>query len=199
MLKPFNIFSEKGASLDTQEVNGNTALILASQNNHVSTARLLLKSGADLDNLVDVAGKSALAIALANGNLELVKLFLEERQANFECPSHFIGVNMACLNGQIEVLKAVIGQVDLAKRDGKAGNYTPLHYACQTAHIEVVALLLDHGADVNARADQGKPFTRREVGKENIIPILFHLHRRSYPSNGCLCPGSSCSSGPSTA
>ena len=36
------------------------------------------------------------------------------------------------------------------------GTGTPLHYACAQGQLEVVKLLLENGADVNAKNDEGK-------------------------------------------
>ncbi len=45
------------------------------------------------------------------------------------------------------------------------GGFTPLHEAAQRGHVEMVLLLLDHGADTLARTDAGK--TALDLGREH--------------------------------
>lgn len=62
---------------------------------------------------------------------------------------------MACHNGHLAMVELLVDLVDLDRRDAKSSNFTPLHYACQQGCQDVVQLLLDKGADANARADRG--------------------------------------------
>lgn len=63
-------FMDKGANLDMTDENGNTLLILAIQNDHI-TAALELAADKELINKQNNEGKTALHYAVDNGNLEL--------------------------------------------------------------------------------------------------------------------------------
>ena len=70
---------------------------------------------------------------------------------NFEMPEIFV----ACEDGDLEqVTELLDGAPDLIGQ--KFSEDQPLHLACWQKHSEVVALLVDRGADVNAPGDGGK-------------------------------------------
>ena len=61
---------------------------------------------------------------------------------------------LAARRGQLEVMRAVIAAgADVNERD--LSRTAPLHYACLYEQPEAAALLLDHGADVDAAAFHG--------------------------------------------
>jgi len=57
---------------------------------------------------------------------------------------------------------------------------TPLHYASQgtlygpgEASVDVARLLLEHGADVNAKAKSGTPFDRVSYRRSELAQLLL--------------------------
>lgn len=54
------------------------------------------------------------------------------------------------------------------------GGFTPLHEAAQRGHVEMVALLLAHGADVEVRTDDDKSALdlAREKGRDEVVRLL---------------------------
>ncbi|MGC2063517.1 MAG: ankyrin repeat domain-containing protein, partial [Thermodesulfovibrionales bacterium] len=58
--------------------------------------------------------------------------------------------------GNVRDVESTLAQgFDVNKRDGGSEGFTPLIYAAQKGHIDVVRLLLNKGADVNARVISG--------------------------------------------
>ena len=57
----------------------------------------------------------------------------------------------AAINGRIEDVKKLLDD-DTVDVNGKCGytDWTALHYACDAGHRDIVELLLDHGADIDA-------------------------------------------------
>ncbi|KAH8592058.1 ankyrin repeat-containing domain protein [Bisporella sp. PMI_857] len=57
----------------------------------------------------------------------------------------------AAMVGQIKVVKGLLAQpdIDLDFRDMKAGGNTALHDACENGHLDIIKLLLDHGATID--------------------------------------------------
>jgi ankyrin repeat protein len=54
------------------------------------------------------------------------------------------------------------------------GGFTPLHGAVQNGQVEMVQLLLDHGADSSARAADGRNALdfARDGGHDQVIEML---------------------------
>jgi ankyrin repeat protein len=67
---------ENGADPDIANVDGNTALILATQNNQKDKVKLLLKHNANA-NIRNREGKKALDIARDNGRADIIAMFSE--------------------------------------------------------------------------------------------------------------------------
>src|SRR5262249_13530598 len=61
----------------------------------------------------------------------------------------------ACMKGDLDVLRRLLGNdpslARAADPKGQYGGWTGLHYAAQGGHLQAVRLLLEHGADPNAR------------------------------------------------
>lgn len=68
----------------------------------------------------------------------------------FEGPAFAGEIHELARTGDLEGVKALIGQdpalVDAKDKDGR----TPLHWACRGVHLEIVRFLVDRGADCNA-------------------------------------------------
>ena len=96
--------------------------------NAAGVARILLGSGADVNYVSDVdeRGLSPLLAALVEDGCQ-----------------------------DIEVVRLLVAHGADVNYHGKDQGYTPLHYACLNGANEIVALLLDYGADVNEAADLG--------------------------------------------
>ena len=66
-------------------------------------------------------------------------------------------VHMAAKKGDLAMLKLLLSYrtIDPDMRELKVvGGYAAIHHACLEGHPEAVALLADHGADLNIKADR---------------------------------------------
>jgi len=81
-------------------------------------------------------------------------------------------------------------------RESNAG-MTPLHWAAAKANVELVKLLLDHGADVSIRNDEGR--TALEIveinqahsasaEKRTVLRLLKEAEAKSEPEHGSAAP-----------
>ena len=66
---------DKGADVNMNTDNGDTALIEASDNGHIEIVKLLLDKGADV-NAKNVVGNTALILAAAGGHSRIVSMLL---------------------------------------------------------------------------------------------------------------------------
>uniref|UniRef100_A0A8B9TJS9 Ankyrin repeat and kinase domain containing 1 n=1 Tax=Anas platyrhynchos TaxID=8839 RepID=A0A8B9TJS9_ANAPL len=160
------------AQVNAQEHDGWTPLHLASQNNFENVARVLLSRQAD-SNTQEVDGKTALHVAACFGHVSLVKLLasqgadLEKKQKNHRTPLHvavergkfrvvhYLLKNGASVNSLDQNhysalhLKLIKYGANVELRTDKG--WTPLHLASFKGHIEIIHLLKDSHAKLNAR------------------------------------------------
>ena len=119
------------------DVNLRTPLRRAAYCNHVDVVRLLLEFRAEVDRR-DKWGKTPLIAAAKEGHDECVRVLLDAGAA-----------------------------VDASEENGKGA----LYYACSAGHTSTVQLLLERGADVSARhgRDPFRPIlsTSRAIWKED--------------------------------
>ena len=126
-----------------KQSNGFTPLIIASYNGQTEIAKILLEKGADI-NAQDKSGNTALMGLCFKGNLELIKLFLANKESK-------ININLVNFN-----------------------NASALIFAATFGHIEIAKALLASGADKNLKDNTGKTAFNHAVLQENkaMIEIL---------------------------
>jgi len=153
---------------------------------------LLINSGADIKNvnddalvngnfeaakhLIERGGKLTLSTALCLGKWEdadtlAVSATADEKQFSFV---------LAALNGKAEALSRAIGYgVDINKPSNHLYSHgTPLHHAVSSGSVDAVKVLINAGADINAKdtAWNGTPVDWAEYGKlEEIVKYLKEL------------------------
>ena len=146
---------DKGALLNEEASDGDTALMLTSQKDHTEVMKLLLDKGA----LVDVKnkyGNTALSQASQRGHTEVVKLLLEKGALVDEKTEHNSTALMrASEYGCTEVVKLLLEKgASVDEKEHKYG-WTALMLASRDGHTEVVKLLLGKGASVNEKDGNG--------------------------------------------
>ncbi|RSL73986.1 hypothetical protein CEP53_000601 [Fusarium sp. AF-6] len=149
------------AQLDAKDGSGRTPLMYATERGDLPKARALVNAGADV-NIKSSGGSSALGFALDSDMpewtcLELVDLFLEagtdidmvdERQGrNF---MHF-----AAERNNAPAVKRLLAAG--AKIDPQTAKMpaTPLAFAARYNAVDVIQLLYEEGADINASQNNG--------------------------------------------
>ncbi len=65
-------------------------------------------------------------------------------------------------------------------RAATTDGWTPLHVACEKGHASVVRLLLERGADVNARDGKGRTalVLAGQQGHKDVVRLLVEAARR---------------------
>ena len=120
---------------------------IAIKRDNASTIQNLLKRGFD-GNTSDEQGQSGLYLALkseslnaANALLDWPKIAVETRTSKDESP-----LMIAALAGELEICQKLI---DKGADVNKTG-WTPLHYAATRGHLDVMRLLLENHAYIDA-------------------------------------------------
>ncbi|MDH4466031.1 MAG: ankyrin repeat domain-containing protein [Acidovorax sp.] len=115
----------------------------------------LLRRGFD-PNTLDPKGQPALILALQNGSEKAFGALLASRQTRAEMrnPKDESPLMIAAIRGNVDAVKALIARDADVNKPG----WAPLHYAASAGsprHTEIIALLLEHHAFIDATSPNG--------------------------------------------
>ena len=138
-------------TINSQNDDGLTALLLALERENLDVAQLLLDHNADV-NVRDKRGNTPLHVAVStgNGHLDICRILLN-RNAEVNSRNHHgsTPLLLASEHGAPELVELFLDHnADPHARDGDGD--TLLHCAAIAGRIEVVQLLLERNADLNA-------------------------------------------------
>ena len=145
---------ERGADPNATTDYGTTPLSSALNNKEQEVVSLLLDRGA----LVNPGGPSPLAQALdRSGNKAIVRLLLERgADPNGRDSRGFAGLDYAAGSNNLEAARLLLARGARVDPPEQIGDWRPLHQAAQQLDLEMVKLLLSHGASTRARNQEGK-------------------------------------------
>ncbi|MEV2226822.1 ankyrin repeat domain-containing protein [Nocardia vinacea] len=78
-------------------------------------------------------------------------------------------LHYAAADADLDAVRRLLGTEDVNARDDH--DWTPLHFAAQAAAPELVGLLLDTGADIDAVTDKGMPTIYWAIMSSGTDPI----------------------------
>ena len=135
----------------------------------------LLERGFD-PNAHEESGQSALGLAIREGSDRVVDVLLRQPQLDVNGPNS-VGetpLMMAALKGRLELARRLIEQGAAVSRDG----WSPLHYAATGPEPNIVALLLQRGAPIEARSPNGTTalMMAARYGSEDSVTLLLEQH-----------------------
>lgn len=153
----------RGGDVNATDECGYSPLHLSAEHGYVEFVRLLLKSGAKVDHRPETNEEfpktthcdEPLRLAIRNKHLDIARLLLEHGADPNK--RYFFGaeINLVSDLDFLELLLTFGANPDSRDRSG----LTPLMKAVrQPNNMEAVLLLLKHGANVNAMADQGHDY-----------------------------------------
>ena len=110
--------------------------------------KLLLKYGTPVNQL-DGSGKNPLSHAVLKNNTEVVKILLDQKDIDIDCPctDGKTALEIAAKHGFAELVSHLLLSGAGFKKDNSG--YGPLHSAINEGFLAVVELLLLHGAEIN--------------------------------------------------
>ncbi|HDJ34276.1 MAG TPA: hypothetical protein ENF21_09305 [Bacteroidetes bacterium] len=173
---------DAGANINHRDkIYGYSPLMLALNSNYTELTKILIEAGADI-HVRGNNGATALMVAAMNSQ-EMTELLLEKGADITARSDNGTGVFTNCVVGIIsgrvttglaEFLLSRGAEVDEVNTTEYYGGYTPLFWAVEDNQEALVKLLVRHGANVNARAANGKtPLSiASEAGLTAIAEIL---------------------------
>ncbi|KAK7380781.1 hypothetical protein VNO78_33300 [Psophocarpus tetragonolobus] len=186
----------KGARVDLETKDGNTALHVAVEEGRKDCFKVLLANAARTDAKNAKEGDTPLHMASAMGDESMVKLILEKceatkhvRNAEGKSPydvavenGHACLYDMLCLGDKLcmAARKGKMRTIQKVLEKGAAINgrdqyaWTPLHRAAFKGRIDAVKLLLERGAEVDAADGEGYTplHCAVEAGHADVTEIL---------------------------
>ncbi|XP_037549233.1 histone-lysine N-methyltransferase EHMT2 [Nematolebias whitei] len=128
--------------------NRRSALHAAAQRGLLEVCYMLVQAGANVD-AKDKDLRTPLLEAIINNHIDVARYLIQ----NGACVYHveddgYTGLHHAAKFGNLEIVKMLLetGQVDVNAQD--SGGWTPIIWAAEHKHVEVIKTLLNRGADV---------------------------------------------------
>ncbi|TRY97207.1 hypothetical protein DNTS_013710 [Danionella cerebrum] len=143
------LLMRRGADTDVRDAEGRPLLYLLVLEGHLDMATLLIEKGGVPMESKDAEGRSAIHVAAWRGDLEGIELLLNHgadpnsRDLDGRPPLHSVAWGGHAAAGRL-LLQAKGINVDLACKQQGA---TALSIAAQEGHAEILAMLLEKGAD----------------------------------------------------
>lgn len=216
---PRFVFDNNSSNASEREKNKYPALHLAAQNGHKIMVEELIKAGADVDQEVD--GDTPFNLATRNRHVEVITTLVEYGATPTKLPNYpnnfpnlarrvnlveqrHAALSQAIKDGNTEQVQGIIAEdgfkIDAPlERDGH-NVCNALHIAAQEGHNEIVQILINAGANVNAINNYGSTplhcaaearhveVARILIEKDGInIELANNAHRTTILHYSCDC------------
>ena len=160
----------RDVDVNAAQLDGTTALHWAAHRDDLEMAKLLIEAGANV-NVSNDYGITPLSLAGTNGSSRMVRGLLQagaDPNATRETGESVIMT--ISRTGNLEAVKTLLAyEPDLNQPENRRG-HTALMLAIEQGHSQVAKLLIERGADVNARSNT------------NFTPLLFAAQRNDLDS-----------------
>jgi uncharacterized protein len=138
-----------GADPNAASPGGETALMTASRTGSAAAIKILLAHGADVNATERVRGQTALMWAAANNHVDAIKVLIDAG-ADVRARSHGPVAPLAApKEGEHE------SAYSARTRRGRLDSFTPLLFAVRDGALDAVRTLLERGANVNDKVEDG--------------------------------------------
>jgi hypothetical protein len=160
---------------DARSATGATALMAAAKNGRIDVVKRLLDQKLNV-NAVDKQGVTALMLAAENNKVEIVKLLLKKNaDPNVEDQTGWTALMKAVYQGNTDCVTALAAQ---SRQEVNRG----LLIAALTGRKEIAKILLDNGAEIDTRADDGRTPLMLAAGKGDNDLVSFLLKAGADPT-----------------
>ncbi len=149
------ILLDAGADANTPDPAGDTPLMSVTRVGRTDAVTVLLDRGAKVDATDATYQQTALMVAVRENHPEIVKLLIARgasvnaRTRVGRTPAWVLPNSQPGFGHGIGIVRG--GSPDRGRRAPTPGGMTPLLYASRDGRVETTRMLLDAGADINAR------------------------------------------------
>ena len=157
--KCIKLLVDNGAKVNTTTCLGSSALIMAVENNRLSSWKTLIDAGADIHHC-RMNGHSAFQVGTARTRKEFSDFVVKQ---HWGYPLHLAVFKANINEARSEIIS---GLSDINSRN--INDWTPLHLASFSNRIEMVMLLLEYGADTSCKTDKGHSALHLACSKGNV-------------------------------
>src|ERR1700730_11041812 len=151
--------------------NGSSVVLLTAYYGHAELADVLVRQGAKLDVFE----------GSATGNLERVQALVMENAGvvNAFAPDGFFPLGLAAFFGHRAIVEFLLNNgADVNAAARNAQKVTALHGAVARRDVEIVNMLLEDGADANAKQERGFVPLHDAAASRNLAPVqLLGAHK----------------------
>uniref|UniRef100_A0A674P3G7 Euchromatic histone-lysine N-methyltransferase 2 n=1 Tax=Takifugu rubripes TaxID=31033 RepID=A0A674P3G7_TAKRU len=129
--------------------NKRCALHAAAQRGLLDICYMLVQAGANVD-AQDKDLRTPLVEAIINNHIEVARYLIQSGACVYHVEEDgYTGLHHAAKLGNLEIVNMLLetGQVDVNAQD--SGGWTPIIWAAEHKHLDVIKVLLNRGADVN--------------------------------------------------
>jgi len=151
-------------------------LSTAAQSGNLTLCHTLLQNGVNPNHL-DLTGFLPLHYACARGHADVARLLLEYGS---DCTAYLTGyspIELSARSGSLQVIEHLLHFGADIEETG-AGKRPPLVSAVASMQLECVKVLLDRGADINARDVRGNTALHEAAKLKEPVDMIFMLLRR---------------------
>lgn len=131
--------------------NRRSALHAAAQRGLLEVCYMLVQAGAKVD-AQDKATRTPLLEAIVNNHVEVTRYLVQSGASVYHTEEDgYTGLHHAAKQGSQEIVTLLLetGQVDINAQD--SGGWTPIIWAAEHKHVEIIRSLLNRGADVTLK------------------------------------------------
>lgn len=145
----------EGVDVNATQPDGTTALAWAAHWDDLETADLLIRAGAEV-NTANQYGVTPLSLASANGSGAMVEKLLQAgANPNVAKPTGETPLLVAARSGSAGALQLLLAHgADVNAKESWRGQ-TALMWAVAEQHVEAARVLVERGADIQARSNAG--------------------------------------------
>jgi ankyrin repeat protein len=174
-LKAIQLFLAAGIDSNAQSATGSTALMAAAKNGRIDVVNKLLEQKVNVD-AQGKQGVTALMLAAENNQGEILQLLLKKNaDPNLEDQTGWTALMKAVYQGNAACVEALAGR---SRQEVNRG----LLVAALTGHQQIAKILIDNGAEVDTRADDGRTPLMLAAGKGDNDLVAFLLKAGADPT-----------------
>lgn len=178
------------AKINVKDFSGETALIIAARKKQIEILEILIANGAN-PNIANQRGDTPLMFAIKQP--EIIKLLINKK-TNLELEDIYgqSVLYLAAHNGYFESVKLLLNAGALPQPLVGRSKYNklPLVGASGQGHLDIVKLLIKHGADINKQENSGDTALIAATKEKKLEIVEYLLSKGADPSIKMLYQGS---------